>query len=218
MMREDLDPYVTNSIDLPPLDTMDGMIIAFITRRHTVVPLAAKLTPEQAAAVFMLGESIETSAGDPKRAGESIREVGTNPFIIGDKSYEGNWFYDFVKQHAGKVQCYQLNTGGLGEIIEKQPNGTKSLKRKVHRVEIPEMASIIRGIVRGTNTWGKDKYWNLESPVSVQGMDLSKYNVEKFYAIDDIKKQVADLRRERAEYIGKFGALDSAIVNAAKTI
>jgi phosphoenolpyruvate carboxykinase (ATP) len=30
----------------------------------------------------MLGESIETSAGDPKRAGESIREVGINPLNI----------------------------------------------------------------------------------------------------------------------------------------
>ena len=218
MMREDLSPYISNSINLPSIDNMDGMIVAFITRRHTVVPLAAKLTPEQAAAVFMIGESIETSAGDPKRAGESIREVGTNPFIIGDKSYEGNWFYDFVKRNEGKVHCYQLNTGGLGEIIEKQPNGTKVMKRKVQRVEIPEMSSIIRGIVRGTNTWGKDKYWNLEVPTSVQGMDLSKYDVEKFYDVDNIIKQVSELRCERVEYIEKFNTLDKAIINAAKTM
>ena len=218
MMREDLSPYISNSINLPSIDNMDGMIIAFITRRHTVVPLAVKLTPEQAAAVFMLGESIETSAGDPKRAGESIREVGTNPFIIGDKSYEGNWFYDFVKRHEGKVHCYQLNTGGLGEVIEKQPNGVKVTKRKVRRVEIPEMSSIIRGIVRGTNTWGKDKYWNFEVPTSVQGMDLSKYEVEKFYDVDDIIKQVSELRCERVDYIEKFNTLDKAIINAAKTM
>lgn len=218
MMREDLSPYISDSINLPPIDDMDGLIIAFITRRHTVVPLAAKLTPEQAAAVFMLGESIETSAGDPKRAGESIREAGTNPFIIGDKSYEGNWFYDFVKRHEGKVRCYQLNTGGLGEIVEKQPNGTKILKRKVQRVEIPEMSSIIRGIVRGTNKWGKDKYWNLEVPTYVNGMDLSKYHVEKFYDANDIIKQISDLRCERIEYIDKSNTLDQAIITAAKTM
>src|SRR5574337_867166 len=91
MMRDDLSPYISNSINLPPINEMDGLIVAFITRRHTVVPLVAKLTSEQAAAAFMLGESIETSAGDPKRVGKSIREVGTNPFIIGDKAYEGNW-------------------------------------------------------------------------------------------------------------------------------
>lgn len=216
MMREDLRPYISDTINLPPIDEVDGLIIAFITRRHTVVPLAVRLTSEQAAAVFMLGESIETSAGDPRRAGESIREVGTNPFIIGDKSYEGNWFYDFVKRHERKVHCYQLNTGGLGEIIEKQPDGGKIMKRKVQRVEIPEMSSIIRGIVRGTNIWGKDKYWNLEVPSFIEGVDLSKYDVEKFYSVDDVIKQVSDLRCERVEYIEKFNTLDKAIVAAAK--
>jgi len=218
MLRENLKPYISNSINLPPVADIDGLIVIFITRRHTVVPLAVKLTPEQAAAVFMLGESIETSAGDPKRVGESIREVGTNPFIIGDFSYEGNWFYDFVKRHEGKVHCYQLNTGGLGEIIEKKPDGTKLLKRKVQRVEIPEMSSIIRGIVRGTNTWNKDTYWNLEVPLLIDGMDISKYAAEKFYATDDIIKQISDLRLERSTYIEKFGNLDKAIITAAKTM
>ena len=218
MMREDLKPYISNNINLPPVSEMDGLIVAFITRRHTVVPLAAKLTPEQAAAVFMLGESIETSAGDPKRAGESIREVGTNPFIVGDKAFEGNWFYDFVKRHEGKVHCYQLNTGGIGEIIEKLPNGQKVMKRKVRRVEIPEMASIIRGIVRGTNKWSKDKYWNLEVPTVVDGVDLSKYDVEKFYHSDDIVKQVSELRIERVKYIEEFDNLDKVIIAAAKTM
>ncbi|BBO16703.1 conserved hypothetical protein [Candidatus Brocadia pituitae] len=218
MMRDDLGPYISNSINLPPVNDMDGLIIAFITRRHTVVPLAARLTPEQAAATFMLGESIETSAGDPKRAGESIREVGTNPFIIGDKSYEGNWFYDFVKRHEGRVWCYQLNTGGIGEIIENQPNGTKVFKRKVQRIEIPEMSAIIRGIVRGTITWGKDKYWNLEVPAFVDGMDLSKYHVEKFYDVNSIIGQVSDLRCERVDYAEKFSALDKAIIKAAETM
>ena len=39
--------------------------IVFITRRNDIVPVCARLTSEQAAAYFMLGESIETSAGDP---------------------------------------------------------------------------------------------------------------------------------------------------------
>jgi phosphoenolpyruvate carboxykinase (ATP) len=49
-------------------------------------------------------------------------------------------------------------------------------------------------------------------------MDISKYNVEKFYDVDDIIKQVSDLRLERAEYMEKFNTLDKAIINAAKTM
>lgn len=215
MMREELAPYISDRIDLPPAAELDGLIVAFITRRHTVVPLAAKLTPEQAAACFMLGETIETSAGDPKRAGESIREVGTNPFIIGDFATEGNWFYEFVKGLEGRVQCYQLNTGGLGEIVEKQPDGAKVFKRKVQRVEIVEMASIIRGIAEGTIDWGKDAYWNITVPLAVKGFDIKKYSPEKFYDRSDIERQVAELRKERAAYMDRFPKLDPAIIRAA---
>ena len=49
-----------DGIDLPKANK-----IVFITRRNDVVPVCARLTAEQAAAYFMLGESIETSAGDP---------------------------------------------------------------------------------------------------------------------------------------------------------
>jgi len=63
--------------------------IVFITRRNDVVPVCARLTSEQAAAYFMLGESIETSAGDPTKAGQAKREVGTNPFIVGPEAEEG---------------------------------------------------------------------------------------------------------------------------------
>jgi hypothetical protein len=49
-------------------------------------------------------------------------------------------------------------------------------------------------------------------------MDISKYAAEKFYATDDIIKQISDLRLERSTYIEKFGNLDKAIITAAKTM
>jgi len=64
--------------------------LIFITRHDKIVPPVAKLNACQAAAFFMLGESIETSAGDPTKAGQSKREVGTNPFIMGAEAEEGN--------------------------------------------------------------------------------------------------------------------------------
>ena len=50
--------------------------IIFITRRNDIVPPVVKLNPDQALEAFMLGESIETSAGDPTKAGQSKRCVG----------------------------------------------------------------------------------------------------------------------------------------------
>lgn len=115
--RSSFGEHVGSEINMPPLDQLDGMVVAFITRRMTVLPLVSKLSPEQAAAAFMLGESVETTAGDPRRAGESVRVVGTNPFMIGSEAEEGNWFYDFVKNNEGKVQSYLLNTGDRKSVV-----------------------------------------------------------------------------------------------------
>lgn len=199
----DLGSYASESINLPALEELDGLKILFITRRNTVLPIASKLTPQQAIAAFMLGESIETSAGDPTRAGESVRVVGTNPFIIGDETEEGNRFYEFVMGHSEKIECFLLNTGGVGEIIE-QREGKKFVRQKVLRVEIPEIAAIIRGIVRGNIEWEREPYFDALVPKKVEGVDISRFELSRFYSPQQIEQYVNQLNRERKEYLGKF--------------
>jgi len=216
IQRDDLGADKSEGVNLPPLNKLDGMIIIFITRRNTVVPIASKLTPEQAAAAFMLGESIETSAGDPRRAGESVREVGTNPFLVGDEAYEGNWFYDFTKRHSGKVQCYLLNTGGVGEVREEGDGGNKILKQAVLRVEIPEMAAIIRGIVRDAVEWKQDPYFDTFVPRKVNGVQMTKFDISNFYTQEQINAYVNKLKEERVEWLKRFENLNPAILNGLK--
>ncbi len=216
IQRTDLGEYMSDSINLPPLDELDGLILAFIVRRNTVVPIASKLSVEQAAAAFMLGESIESSGSDPKRAGESVREVGTNPFIIGDEAEEGNIFYDFMKSHPEKIECYMLNTGGVGEIVTRNLDGTREVNRKVDRVEIAEMASIIRGIARGTIEWQEDQNWMVEVPKTVEGCDISRFDLNKYYDSEQINYLVNELRHERGEYMKRFAGLNPGIVKAAE--
>jgi len=211
IQRDDLCADRSESVNLPQLNELDGMFIFFITRHNTVVPIASKLSPEQAAAAFMLGESIETSAGDPRRAGESVREVGTNPFIIGDEAYEGNWFYKFVRSNFDKVQCYLLNTGGVGE---KREEITGIVRRPVLRVEIPEMAAIIRGIVKENIEWVKDPYFDTMIPKTVNGLDLTKFDLSRFYSEDQINGYTASLKEERAKWLKQFNNLNPEIVNA----
>lgn len=164
----------------------------------------------------MLGESIETSAGDPRRAGESVREVGTNPFIIGSEAEEGNWFYEFVKKNPDKVQCYLLNTGGIGEVAEKNNDGTKVVRQNVTRVEIPEMAAIIRGIVRGTIEWKVDPNFGVLVPKKVNGVDMSKFDLSKFYSKDQVAAYISQLKDERIAWLEQFKELDPAIINSIK--
>jgi phosphoenolpyruvate carboxykinase (ATP) len=215
--REDLGrERAARGIDLPRLSDLDGLIIAFITRRNTVVPIASKLTPEQAAGAFMLGESIESSGSDPRKAGQSVRVVGTNPFLIGDEAEEGNWFYDFVKTHEDKVQCYLLNTGGIGEIRVVGTDGIPIVKQGVTRVLIPEMASIIRGIARGAIEWTDDPLWKAQLPKKVEGMDISRFALNRFYLQRTTEKYSTELKRERIEYLERFPKLDPAITESYK--
>jgi phosphoenolpyruvate carboxykinase (ATP) len=187
-----------------------------ITRRNTVVPIASKLTLEQAAAFFVLGESIETSGSDPRRAGESVRVVGTNPFIVGSEAEEGEIFYEMIKKNREKITCYLLNTGGIGEIREVQPDGTKLLKRKVVRIPIKEMASIIRGIARDSIEWEPEPYFGTMWPKVVEGVDMSNYNPAKFYSPKRLKELIDSLKEERKKYLAKFKNLDNSIKYALK--
>lgn len=216
MQRDDFGEYRSPTVNLPSTDELDGLIIVFITRRNTVVPIASKLTAEQAATAFMLGESIETSGSDPRRAGESVREVGTNPFIVGDETEEGNRFYEFIKKHEDKIQFYQLNTGGVGEIVLRAEDGTKIVKQKVVRVEIPEMASIIRGIARGEIEWADDPHFGTKIPTSVPSVDLKRFNLTRYYSPEQISYYAQSLRKERVEYLSKFTNLNPAIAATVK--
>ena len=212
--RTSFGEYVGSDINLPSLDQLDGMVVAFITRRMTVLPLVSRLNPEQAAAAFMLGESVETSAGDPRRAGESVRVVGTNPFLIGSEADEGNWFYDFIKNNENKVQCFLLNTGGVGEILERDEQGRATVKQPVSRVPIPEMSAIIRGILRNTVQWGEDPLFGTEVPVSVDGLDIDKYDLSNFYTGEQVQDYATRLKEERRAHLASFPGLNPKILEA----
>ncbi|MFB6221563.1 MAG: phosphoenolpyruvate carboxykinase, partial [Halolamina sp.] len=121
------------------LDRVDQVF--FITR-NTLMPPVAKLSAAQAAAAFMLGESIQTSAGDPDSAGEAIRVVGTNPFIIGSEGREGNRFRDLIE--SLDVETYVLNTGQVGHGDDAVDIG------------VEESVTVLRELARGTVAWTDD--------------------------------------------------------------
>lgn len=179
-----------DEIDLGRVDQL------FFITRNPLMPPVAKLSPEEAAAAFMLGESIETSAGDPDSAGESIRVVGTNPFIIGSEGEEGNRFRDLV---AGlDVDCYVLNTGHIGD--------------EARDVRVEDTVTILRELARGTVEWRDDEATGLTVPSSVPGLDVSAFSVPD--RVEAYERQAADLRAERRAYLAEFDDLDDDIADA----
>jgi len=214
IQRNDMGEHMAESVNLPQLSELDGLIVVFITRRNTIMPVASKLSLIQAAGAFMLGESIETSGSDPRKEGESVREVGTNPFIIGDPALEGNIFLDIIMGLGDKVQCYLLNTGGVGEIREIEPDGSKILRRPGRQVEILEMASIIKAIATNSIEWEENPYLETLMPRKVPGMDIGKYDPKSLYSEPEMEKMVKDLRSERKDYLSQFERLDPKIKEA----
>ena len=176
------------------LDSVDQVF--FITR-NPVMPPVAKLSPEEAAAAFMLGESIQTSAGDPSKAGQSIRVVGTNPFIVGSKGEEGNRFRDLVADLD--VDCYVLNTGHLGDRAED--------------IGVEDSVTILREIARGTVEWTDDDATGLTIPSEVPGMEIEAFAVEDH--VENLDEQLATLRTERHAHLATFEDLDGEIEDAA---
>ena len=161
----------------------------FFITRNPLMPPVIKLGPDEAAAAFMCGESIETSAGDPSRAGESVRVVGTNPFIIGDPGAEGNRFRELIQQLD--IDCFVLKTGTIG-------NGAKD-------IEVADTVTIVRELARGTVSWREDKTSKYVVADTVPGLQMTEYRVRTY--VDNYESRLQDLRNERQAYLASFDSL-----------
>jgi len=210
------------SIDLPPVSELDGLCIFLNTRRNTVVPILQEIpTPELAAAYFMLGESIETAAGDPTKIGQSVRVVGTNPFIVGDYGEEGNIFYEFVKTYQDKVRCFVMNTGGVGEVMDPKVPG-KIIKEAI-RPWKSGIGYVTRAVFRNTAKWAKSPDYGTKilvggvTDIHGERYAMGHFDLKQVYT-DSAKRDqmITDLNMERIEYIEKFPTLDQKIVDALK--
>ena len=192
VMRRELD-YSDDSIDLPYAN-----ILIFIYRRNDIIPPVVKLTPEQGAAFFMLGESVETSAGDPSQIGKSKRVVGTNPLIIGPEAEEGNRFFEILKQHPD-MEIYVINTGRVGG-----ENGEK--------ITVQESVEIIKQIARGSIKWKVDPDWHYLIPIEIANINLELYNPLNYYTEEEYKSRVLSLKMERKQWLSKFSDLNPEIL------
>jgi len=173
---------------------------------------AQELTPQQAVLAYLWGESTHSFASQPHRAGESVRIVGTDPFIIGSRAKKVNRFYEIimtlVSNYPGKLKFMQYNTGGIGEIIEtyqENDHPKKRLVRKVKRVPINLMAQIQRGDLRGTNHYEKGILGTKEIK-ACEGKSLDEYDIRNFYSEQQINHFIKDLVEGRRKFTKEVAA------------
>ena len=174
--------------------------ILFITRRNDIVPVVAKLNPAQGAAFFMLGESIETSAGDPTKAGQAKREVGTNPFIMGPEYEEGNRLFEILKANPD-IECFLLNTGYVGGKPGSQGE----------KITIQVSAEIMKQIAKNGIEWREDPDWGYLVPSRVESINMEKYNPKNYFSEEEYRALTEKLRNERKAWLEQFPELDPAI-------
>ena len=151
----------------------------------------------------MLGESIETSAGDPTKAGQAKREVGTNPFIVGSEAEEGNRLLSILRENPD-MQAYILNTGSIG-AKDGDPG---------EKISIKVSTEIMKQIAKEGIEWETDPDWGYEVPTNVPGVNLEKYTAGSYYSEDEYDRLVEKLRVERQSWLAKFPGLDPAIPDA----
>jgi phosphoenolpyruvate carboxykinase (ATP) len=206
------------SIDVPPLEELDGLFILINTRANTVVPILQELTPEQCAAYFVLGESIETAAGDPTKAGQSTRVVGMNAFIVGDPAEEGNLFYEYLKRYENKVRCVLMNSGGVGEI--RDPENPTIPMRPANRPWKTGIGYVSRALFRNTATWSDCP--DFGTKVLTAGVrdehgkifDMGRFDPRQLYDPATREEMVRKLNRERVHHLERFPNLDPKIKEA----
>ena len=188
--------FTDREIDLEKVDFM-----IFITRRYDIMPPVVRLNPEWAAAAFMLGESVETSAGDPTQAGKPLRVVGTNPFIVGEEAEEGNIFLSLLRNNPD-IQCFILNTGKVG--------GEDRGQKITHK----DSLKILEMIAKDKIGWKKDEFWGYEVPVEIPGVDLKRFDLSNYYPEEQVQVLSADLKQERLEWLSQFRSLSRDVINA----
>jgi len=166
--------------------------IFFNTRRDDLPPIGKLSSAYQAAAYFMLGESMITSASDPKLAGKSKRVVGFNPFILTDPAKEGNKFLEILKKN--KIDVYIVNTGRIGKS-----NITPQITM-----------DLIKDALKKQIGWKFDNdlgYFIAEKSASC---DLSNFDPHKIFGAD-YSAMMKNLYEERMEYLSGFNQLDGEI-------
>ncbi|MFC1908482.1 phosphoenolpyruvate carboxykinase (ATP) [Chloroflexota bacterium] len=169
------------------VDRIDNFVI--ITR-GSLIPAISKLTLEQATALMVLGQAMESSAGDPTKAGSIRSEFFYDPFIAGDKAEHANLFYKIMKG-LPHVNFYLINTGGVGE--------TSHFNYK--DINVGHTLGILDSLFRGGLEDWVESPTGFKVPAAIRAVDDILVHPERIYPKAEFEEAQKKLNRIRYEAI-----------------
>lgn len=192
VMRRDF-MHASSFVDV---ERVDNLIL--ITRGPTI-PAICKLTQEQAVALMVLGQAMESSAGDPTRAGSIRSEFFYDPFVAGDLAEHANRFND-ITAGLPHLKYYLINTGGIGE------------GERYKDIRLESTIGILDSLLRGGLEDWVESPTGFKVPKAIRVVDDIFLHPEKLYSAQEFAEKQAELRRIRIEAVDKVGpGLDPAI-------
>ena len=178
--------HASSHIEVPKIDNF------FLVARSPLLPAVAKLNLEQATALMILGQSMETEAGDPTQAGKMRNVFFYDPFVVGKKASHANIFYEIFKNQPW-VNFYLLNTGGIGE-------GEKFLD-----ISVKTTTKILDAILRRKIKKWKKSPTGFEVPEEIKGVNSIFFHPERLYSKSEFEEKQKRLNQIRKECIEKIG-------------
>ena len=192
--------------DARAVGTVDCLLI--LNWNENIIPAVAKLSQEQAAAYFMLGETTGTSAGGKAEEGKFLRVPGTNPFFPLPHGLQGNRILELLASHP--IDVFLMNTGRVG--------GREDDERS-KKVKIPHSSAIVKSIAEGTISWTGDDDFGYRIAQDVPGIEdpelLQPIRLyERQGRNDEYRELVQRFKAERKDTLEKFPELSKDIVSA----
>jgi phosphoenolpyruvate carboxykinase (ATP) len=184
--------------------------LLILNRNDNIIPAVAKLSTEQAAAYFMLGETQGTSAGGAAEEGRALRVPGTNPFYPYRDEQQANRFLELMASSGFDV--FLLNTGRVGGV-----DGNPSSRK----VEIEHSGAIVKAIAEEAIEWERDPDFGYLIASVLPGVDdlellQPRLLYERTGRADEYRTWVERLKRERIDFLHGYAGLNPQILAAVE--
>jgi phosphoenolpyruvate carboxykinase (ATP) len=178
--------HASPHIDIEKIDS-----VVLITR-GPIIPAICKLNLEQAAALMVLGQAMESSAGDPTQAGQIRTEFFYDPFVAGDRAAHANRFYDIL-ENLPHINYYLMNTGSVGEGYHFKD------------IAVGHTMSILDSLLRGGLEDWMESPSGFKVPAAIRAVDDILVHPERLYSETEFEEKQKELNRIRYEAIEKVG-------------